>query len=204
MPNEPTVFVIDDEEAVRDSIRMLLERRGYKVSAFASADEFLRRLTPSAGGCIVSDVRLNGTSGLDLQRKLTERGSPLPIILITGHGDIDMAVLAIKRGAFDFIEKPFNDTRLYQSVADALAAGRQDQARCAAIAALKARLAELSERQREVMMLLVQGLSNKEIAQQLGISPRTVETYRAFVMAKTDAQSLADLVKLAMRAGMTS
>ena len=203
MSSEPTVFVIDDEDAVRDSIRMLLERRGYKVSVFASADEFLRRLSPSASGCIVSDVRLNGTSGLDLQRKLGERGSTLPIILITGHGDIDMAVRAIKRGAFDFIEKPFDDRRLYQSVADALAAGRQDQARSEAEAALKTRIAELSERQREVMMLLVDGLSNKEIAQKLGISPRTVETYRAFVMAKTDAQSLADLVKLAMRAGLT-
>lgn len=204
MSTEPTVFVIDDEEAVRDSIRMLLERRGYRASVFASADAFLRRLTPSASGCIVSDVRLNGTSGLDLQGKLRERGSALPIILITGHGDIDMAVLAIKRGAFDFIEKPFDDKRLYQSVADALAEGRQDQARWEAVAVLKTRIAELSERQREVMMLLVDGLSNQEIAQQLGISPRTVETYRAFVMAKTDAQSLADLVKLAMRAGVTS
>ncbi|HRK19110.1 MAG TPA: response regulator [Hyphomicrobiaceae bacterium] len=204
MSSEPTVFVIDDEDAVRDSIRMLLERRGYKTSVFASADEFLRRLSPSASGCIVSDVRLNGVSGLDLQRKLAESGSTLPIILITGHGDIDMAVLAIKRGAFDFIEKPFDDTRLYQSVAEALAERRQEQARCEAAAAMKMRIAELSDRQREVMMLLVDGLSNKEIAQKLGISHRTVETYRAFVMAKTDAQSLADLVKLAMRAGVTS
>lgn len=204
MATEPTVFVIDDEEAVRDSIRMLLERRGYKVVVFAKAEEFLRRLTPSSHGCIVSDVRLNGVSGLDLQRKLAELGSSLPMILITGHGDIDMAVLAIKRGAFDFIEKPFEDTRLYRSVAEALAAGRQNQARCETEAALKLRIAELSERQREVMMLLVEGLSNKEIAQQLGISPRTVETYRAFVMAKTDAQSLADLVKMAMRAGLAS
>ncbi len=203
MATEPTVFVIDDEDGVRDSIRMLLERRGYMVVALARAEELLSRLTPSTHGCIVSDVRLNGVSGLDLQRKLTELGSSLPMILITGHGDIDMAVLAIKRGAVDFIEKPFEDTRLYQSVAEALAVGRQDQARCEAEAALKARIAELSERQREVMLLLVDGLSNKEIAQKLGISPRTVETYRAFVMAKTDAQSLADLVKMAIRAGMT-
>lgn len=204
MATEPTIFVIDDEEAVRDSIRMLLERRGYRVLAFARAEEFLRRLTPSMHGCIVSDVRLNGVSGLDLQRKLAELGRNLPMILITGHGDIDMAVLAIKRGAFDFIEKPFEDTRLYRSVAEALTAGRQNQARYEAEAALKARIAELSERQREVMLLLVEGLSNKEIAQKLGISPRTVETYRAFVMAKTDAQSLADLVKIAMRAGLAS
>lgn len=203
MATEPTVFVIDDEDGVRDSIRMLLERRGYMVVALARAEELLSRLTPSTHGCIVSDVRLNGVSGLDLQRKLTELGSSLPMILITGHGDIDMAVLAIKRGAVDFIEKPFEDTRLYHSVAEALAVGRQDQARCEAEAALKARIAELSERQREVMLLLVDGLSNKEIAQKLGISPRTVETYRAFVMAKTDAQSLADLVKMAIRAGMT-
>jgi two-component system response regulator FixJ len=182
----------------------MLERRGYRVAAFASAEEFLHNFTPAATGCIVSDVRLNGVSGLELQRKLSEGGSSLPIILITGHGDIDMAVLAIKRGAYDFIEKPFEDTRLYKSVAEALASGHQAQARHEARTALKARIDELSERQREVMMLLVDGLSNKEIAQRLGISPRTVETYRAFVMAKTDAQSLADLVKLAMRAGLIS
>jgi two-component system response regulator FixJ len=204
MRPDQTVFVIDDDEAVRDSLRMMLERSGYKVRAFPSAEEFLEAYEPSATGCVVCDVRLGGQSGLELQRELDRRKCALPVILITGHGDIEMAVAAVKRGAFDFIEKPFEDGRLYASVAQALAAGREFVAKEEEITALRNRIAELSTRQREVMELLIDGLSNKEIGKQLGISPRTVETYRAFVMAKMGASSLAELVKMSIRVGLRS
>ena len=199
MRSEQIVFVIDDEEAVRDSIRMMLERRGYVVCAFESAEAFFQVMDPGAFGCIVCDVRLGGLSGLDLHRELLERKCSLPLVLITGHGDIEMAVSAVKKGAFDFIEKPFQDTRLYTSVALALSAGREQAEKEEEIAALASRLAELTDRQRQVMELLIDGLSNKEIGKRLGISPRTVETYRAFVMAKTGASSLAELVKMSVK-----
>jgi two-component system, LuxR family, response regulator FixJ len=202
MPSKQVVFVVDDEEAVRDSIRLMLERRHDAVKAFASADDFLAAYRPDSRGCLVCDVRLKSMSGLDLHRRLVEMGSDLPVILITGHGDIEMAVAAVKRGAFDFIEKPFDDVVLYASVMNALKTDRELIAKDEALAGLRARIAELSDRQREVMELLIDGLSNKEIGQRLGISPRTVETYRAFVMAKTGASSLAELVKMSIRAGM--
>jgi two-component system response regulator FixJ len=196
MGPEQIIFVIDDEEAVRDSIRMMLERQGYIVRAFESAEAYLAAMQPGIPGCLICDVRLGGASGLDLQHELLQRKCGLPLILITGHGDIDMAVAAVKRGAFDFIEKPFNDTRLYTSVALALSAGREQAAKEEEIAALASRIAELSDRQRQVMDMVIAGLPNKEIAKRLGISPRTVETYRAFVMARTGASSVAELVKM--------
>jgi two-component system, LuxR family, response regulator FixJ len=202
MPADQTVFLIEDEEAVRDSMKMMLERAGYDVRAFASAEEFLEAYDASASGCIVCDVRLGGQSGLDLQRELNRRRCPLPVILITGHGDVEMAVAAVKRGAIDFIEKPFDDGRLYTSVSQALVAGREFLAKEEEISALRNRIAELSPRQRDVLELLIDGLSSKEIGKQLGISPRTVETYRAFVMAKMGASSLAELVKMSIRAGL--
>jgi two-component system response regulator FixJ len=202
MSPDQTVFVVDDEEAVRDSMRMMLERAGYNVRSFASAEEFLEAYEPSTLGCLVCDVRLGGQSGLELQRELDRRKCPLPVILITGHGDVEMAVAAVKRGAFDFIEKPFEDGRLYTSVAQALTAGREFLAKEEEITALRNRIAELSPRQREVLELLIDGLSNKEIAKLLGISPRTVETYRAFVMARMGASSLAELVKMSIRVGL--
>ena len=177
----------------------MLERQGYVVRAFESAEAYLQATRPGASGCIVCDVRLEGLSGLDLQRELLERKCSLPLVLITGHGDIEMAVSAVKRGAFDFIEKPFQDTRLYTSVALALSAGREQAAKEEEKAALVSRLADLTDRQRQVMELLIDGLSNKEIGKRLGISPRTVETYRAFVMAKTGASSLAELVKMSLK-----
>jgi two-component system response regulator FixJ len=201
--SDQKIFIIDDEPAVRDSIAMLLERRGYGVRTFASAEDSLSLVTLGTCRCIIVDVRLKGMSGLEFQHKLAEMKCNLPVVLITGHGDIEMAVKAIKDGAFDFIEKPFEDTRLYSSVEQALSKGRELQAREEELAALRKRIAELTDRQRQVMELLAEGLSNKEIAQRLEISPRTVETYRAFVMAKTGASSLAELVKMSMRIGMT-
>jgi two-component system response regulator FixJ len=198
--SDQNVFIVDDEPAVRDSIAMMLERRGYAVRTFASAEDCLSLVKPGACGCIICDVRLEGMSGLELRHKLAEMKCNLPVVLITAHGDIEMAVRAVKDGAFDFIEKPFKDTRLYSSIEQALSTRREQQAKAEELAALRRRIAELTDRQRQVMELLVEGLSNKEIAQRLEISPRTVETYRAFVMARTGASSLADLVKMAVRA----
>ena len=204
MGADQTIVVIDDEAAVRDSIRMMLERRGYVVRTFDSAESYLATGELNAGGCIICDVRLKGLSGLDLHRKLVEAKSKLPVVLITGHGDIEMAVRAVKAGAFDFIEKPFEDTRLYTSVAEALTAGRELVERDEELAALADRIAEMTDRQRQVMELVVDGLSNKEIGKRLGISPRTVETYRAFAMAKSGASSLAELVKISIKLGIGS
>jgi FixJ family two-component response regulator len=205
MPSDQTVFVIDDEEAIRDSISMMLERRGYTVRTFASAEDYLNAaMQPGLSGCIVCDVRLGGLSGLDLHRKLSENRCHLPVIFITGHGDIEMAVAALKRGAFDFIEKPFEDTRLYASVGLALSAGRDLVAKEEQLAALQSRMDELTARQRQVMECLVEGLSNKEIGRRLQISSRTVETYRALVMARMGASSLAELVKMSIRVGIRS
>jgi two-component system response regulator FixJ len=194
------VCLIDDDEAVRDSVGLLLENHEFQVSSFGSAEEFLSRveqgLRPS---CVVSDVKMPGLSGLDLQRLLAEQQARIPLILITGHGDIAMAVAAVKAGAHDFLEKPFDDQTLLESIESALDVARRKKAHEDTLQEFAARVGELSVRQRQVMDLAVKGYSNKEIAQELGISPRTVETYRAWVMEKTGARNLADLVRLAMR-----
>lgn len=190
-----TIAMIDDDAAVLDSLCMALSSQGMTVRPFNSAEAFLALEDKSDITCVVSDVRMPGMSGLELQRALAASGSPLPLILMTGHGDIAMAVQALKDGAFDFIEKPFDDTRLAESILKATAAGNKQRSRRAAQAETAARMAELTDRQRQVMELVVQGLSSKEIAQSLGISPRTVENYRAWVMEKMGANNLADLVR---------
>lgn len=190
-----TVAMIDDDAAVLDSLRMALASQGITVRPFNSAEAFLALADKGDITCIVSDVRMPGMSGLELQRALAASGSALPLILMTGHGDIAMAVLALKDGAFDFIEKPFDDARLAESILKATAAGDKQRSRRAAQAETAARMADLTERQRQVMELVVQGLSSKEIAQSLGISPRTVENYRAWVIEKMGASNLADLVR---------
>lgn len=200
MSESDLVCFIDDDEAVRDSVGLLLREHEMDVSSFASAEDFLGQI--EAGfqpGCVVSDVKMPGLSGLDLQRVLTEQQARIPLILITGHGDIAMAVAAVKAGAHDFLEKPFDDQRLLESIRTALDEARRKKAYDDSLHEFAARISELSARQRQVMDLAVQGFSNKEIAQELGISPRTVETYRAWVMEKTGARNLADLVRLTMR-----
>jgi two-component system, LuxR family, response regulator FixJ len=192
------VVLIDDDEAVLKSLQMLLRHRGLNVRCFQSVESFLDDIASSSFDCVVSDVRLPGMSGLDLQRELRKRKSEIPLILITGHGDIEMAVGAIKNGAFDFIEKPFDDDRLVASIRDVIARRHRLQFQESERAGLQARVAELSPRQREVMGLVVQGLANKEIAHRLDISPRTVENYRAWVMEKMGATNLADLVRKAL------
>ncbi len=200
MIDSDQVCLIDDDEAVRDSVGLLLENHEFQVSSFGSAEEFLAEVEKGLNAaCVVSDVKMPGLSGLDLQRVLSEQQAKIPLILITGHGDIDMAVAAVKAGAHDFIEKPFDDQRLLGSIATALDKARRQKAYDDTIQEFTARVGELSVRQRQVMDLAVKGYSNKEIAQELGISPRTVETYRAWVMEKTGARNLADLVRLAMR-----
>ena len=190
-----TVALIEDDEAVLHSLQLLLERRGIAVRCFPSAELFLASLPVDVPACVVTDVRMPGLSGLDLQRELKRLGVGVPVILITGHGDIAMAVTAIKDGAADFIEKPFDDERLVQSLAQAMAAERELRSEAAERSELAARVAELSPRQREVMYLVAEGLSNKQIALQLGISPRTVENYRAWAMERMGASNLADLVR---------
>jgi two-component system, LuxR family, response regulator FixJ len=191
-----TVALIDDDAAVLDSLKMLLSQRGVGVECFASAEAFLSRLSSLSVSCVVSDVRMPGLSGLDLQAELARLGSAIPLVLITGHGDIAMAVGAVKRGAFDFIEKPFNPQELADTIRRAAASTQQQREQQVEAAAARKHAGELSQRQREVMNLVVQGLSNKEIALRLRISPRTVENYRAWVMEKMEAPNLAALVRM--------
>lgn len=191
-----TVSIIDDEASIRDSLTLLLEAHGYAAASYESVAAFLA--APFAAGCILTDVRMPGATGLDLLRSLAAARDPRPVILLTGHGDVEMAVQAIKLGAFDFIEKPFVDERLLASVQCALAQSESSLVEHMELEELKARFASLSERQRETMKLLVQGLSNKEIGMRLGISPRTVEIHRTWVMTKMSARTIVDLVRMGM------
>jgi two-component system response regulator FixJ len=188
-----TIALIEDDEAVLDSLQQLLESRGLAVRCFRSAEDFLASRDSPA--CIVSDVRMPGLSGLDLQRALNAQGSAAPVILITGHGDVAMAVTAMRDGAFDFIEKPYNAEKLIASIESALAAGQKLRTRETDRAEVRRRIAELSPRQRQVMDLVAQGRSSKQIAIDLDISPRTVENYRAWVMERLGAANVAELVR---------
>jgi two-component system response regulator FixJ len=194
MPSD-TIALIDDDAAVLDSLRMVLANRGMRAACFSSAEAFLAH-ADAPPACIVSDVRMPGMSGLELQNGLRDRAVAAPLILITGHGDIAMAVRAIKAGAFEFIEKPFDNEVLLEAIRRALASRARDQTQQDRTDDWAARARELSQRQRQVMGLVAQGLSNKEIALQLGLSPRTVENYRAWVMEKMGARNLAELVRM--------
>lgn len=195
-----TVSVIDDEASVRDAVSMLLETHGLTVACYEGAEAFLA--APFAAGCIVSDVRMPDISGLDLLRTLQGSGDPRPLLLMTGHGDVELAVQAIKLGAFDFVEKPFDSERLVARVEEALIASESSLKERIELEDLKSKYAALSDRQRDTMQLLIRGLSNKEIGQQLGISPRTVEIHRTWVMTKMSARSIAELVRMAMALGI--
>jgi two-component system response regulator FixJ len=196
-----SVALIDDDEAVLRSLRLLLDGRGLEVRCYSSAESFLAAMDAEMPRCVVTDVRMPGLSGLELQQELKRRRVVVPVILITGHGDIGMAVQAIKEGAFDFIEKPFDDGRLVASISAAIEKGQKARIEQIERAEIEARMAELSPRQREVMQLVAQGFANKEIAQRLNISPRTVENYRAWVMEKMGASNLADLVRKVLMLG---
>jgi two-component system response regulator FixJ len=189
------IALIEDDAAILRSLSLLLESRGVAVRSYASAESFLADAATEAPQCVVTDIRMPGMSGIELQRELMTRDAAVPVILITGHGDIAMAVQAIKQGAFDFIEKPFDDERLIGSITQAVERGQRLRVEQSEREMLEARVAELSPRQIEVMHLVADGLSNKEIALKLDISPRTVENYRAWVMEKMGASNLADLVR---------
>jgi len=194
------VALIDDDAAVRDSLQLYLRRKLIKTTCFQSAEEFLNVDEGWAQfDCVVSDVRMPGMSGVDLMRRLTGRGATRPVILITGHGDIDMAVSAIKAGAFDFIEKPFDESRLLASIRCAIDARCQQQQDAGDLEEMQARFELLSIRQRQVMELAAAGLSNKEIGSKLKISHKTVENHRAWVMERIGARNVADLVRIAMQ-----
>lgn len=194
------ISIIDDEASVREAIALLLETRGYEVKPYQNASSFLA--IDFEPGAIISDVRMPNMSGLDLLRELQARQDPRPIILLTGHGDIEMAVQAIKLGAFDFIEKPFEIERLVSSVAAAVETSATSLKTTLELKELRDRYASLSDRQRDTMHFLVQGYSNKEIAQALGISPRTVEIHRTWVMTRMSARSMAELVRMAVALGL--
>lgn len=188
-----TVALVDDDPGVLDAVGQLLASRGYAVERYASAAEFLS--APAAGGCVVSDLRMPGMNGLALVAALQEAHDPRPVILLTAHGDVELAVRALKQGAFDFIEKPFEEERLLSAVAQAVEVGQATVVRMTELTDLRQRYASLSVRQREVMWLVVAGCANKEISARLGISIRTVETYRAWVFEKMGAKTLAELVR---------
>jgi two-component system response regulator FixJ len=200
MPDKPTVALIDDDDAILDSLQNYLRRRGFAVHCFDAAQPFLDALAADqVFDCVVSDVRMPGMSGVELQALLARRMPRLPLIIITGHGDIDMAVSTIKAGAFDFIEKPIDDRRLASSIGEAVTRNRDKLEEDRQLVELGKRYAELSDRQRQVMDLAIQGQSNKEIAAQLGISPRTVEHYRESAMERMQASRFAELIQMAMR-----
>jgi len=202
MSTDAVVYVIDDDDAVRQSLTFLLKTAGIESRAYDSATSFLDNLPEFKTGCIVTDVRMPGMSGLDLMRRLKERQIALPVIVITGHGDVPLAVEAMKSGASDFLEKPFDDEALLASVNVALRGQGASARRQADRAGIADKLASLSNRERQVLEGLVAGLPNKTIAYDHGISPRTVEIYRANVMQKMQAASLSDLVRMALIAGM--
>ncbi|MFB9261590.1 response regulator FixJ [Bradyrhizobium erythrophlei] len=202
MTTRRTIHVIDDDPAMRDSLAFLLDVNGFAVVTHETATEFLGHLPSGQLDCIVSDISMPGMSGLELVRKLKADGVACPVVVITGHGDVALAVEAMKAGVVDFIEKPFEDEALLRTIREALDAHPLKPADDAARLRAEARLADLSPRERDVLQGLVAGKINKVIAHDLGISPRTVEVYRANLMAKTNARSMSELMRIAMAAGL--
>jgi two-component system response regulator FixJ len=198
MPTEQTVFVVDDDAGMRDSLRWLLQSVDLAVETYGSAEEFLNACDASRSGCLVLDVRMPGMSGLSLQDALAVRKITLPVIMITGYGEVPTAVRALKAGAVDFIEKPFSDDLLLERVRQALASDREARDQQARHREAVERFTQLTPREREVMELVIAGKANKVIASDLGLSPKTVEVHRASVMRKMQVHSVADLVRAAL------
>ena len=190
------VRVVDDDEAVRSSLMLLLKSAGLTIQAYASAAEFLAAYEDDQPGCLVLDIRMPGMNGLELQDELTRRGAMVPVIFITGHGDVPMAVEAMQRGAMDFLQKPFRDQDLIDRVLKALVLDRGNRAQRESRRAIRSRLAILSPREMQVLQLLANGKSNKQMAGDLGVSQRTVEIHRAHLMQKMEAKSVAQLVRM--------
>jgi FixJ family two-component response regulator len=199
-----TVFIVDDDNGVRGSIRLLLKSVGLQTTPFASAQEFLAAYTPAQPGCLILDIRMPGMSGLELQQELNRRGAVIPVIFISGHGDIPMAVEAMQQGAFDFLPKPFRDQDLIDRVQRALQRDTEYRRGLRENHEIKERLAQLTPREREVLGLLTQGKQNKAMAADLNLSQRTVEIHRAHIMEKMGARSIAQLVRMVMDLEKTS
>lgn len=203
MSREQKVHIIDDDQAVRDSLAFLLQSMRFSTSVHESGVAFLAALTVEHQGCIVTDIRMPDISGIELLRRVKEMNVQMPVIVITGHGDVPLAVEAMKLGAFDFFEKPFDDDAFVAAVRRALDRSTASEKATAERAELERRLSSLSNREREVLDGLIAGHANKVIASDLAISPRTVEIYRANVMTKMDASSLSELIRMAIAAGLT-
>jgi two-component system response regulator FixJ len=201
MAHRGKVYVIDDDEAMRDSLDFLLGAADFHVTLYESAQHFLDALPDAGFGCVVSDVRMPGIDGIEMLKRLKASRSTFPVVIMTGHGDVPLAVEAMKLGAVDFLEKPFEDDRLIGMIDIALKQAKSGAQTEAVTVEIAARIASLSPRERQVMEGLIAGLSNKLIAREYDISPRTIEVYRANVMTKMQAGSLSELVRLAMRAG---
>jgi len=201
MKKNPMVMVVDDDSGVRNAMRILLKSVGLEATLYASAQEFLAAWQPAQPGCLVLDIRMPGMSGLELQQQLNLRGAVVPVIFMTGHGDIPMAVEAMQHGAFDFLQKPFRDQDLLDRIQRAIVKDGELRQSLGEHARIKAHLESLTPREREVLDLMTQGKQNKSIAQDLGVSPRTVEIHRARVMEKMDAQSVAELVRMMLDLG---
>jgi two-component system response regulator FixJ len=199
----PTVFVVDDDAPVRDAIALLLETVELPCETFASAQDFLAAYDGGRSGCLVLDIRMPGMSGLELQEHLRQAGSPIPIVFITGHGDIPMAVEAMKRGAVDFIRKPFRDQELLDRIQEALSEDDTRRAAYRNLGEIRDRVGKLTPREREVFRRVAAGQANKVVAIELGISERTVEIHRSQVMQKTQARTLADLVRMKLTLDQT-
>jgi two-component system response regulator FixJ len=202
MPNKGKVYVIDDDDAMRDSLNFLLESAGFDVTLFDSALNFLDASAELEFGCVVSDVRMPGLDGIELLKRMKIQHGAFPIVIMTGHGDVPLAVEAMKLGALDFLEKPFEDDRLITTIEMAIREAEPAAKNETLTQDIVARIATLSPRERQVMEGLIAGLSNKLIARDHDISPRTIEVYRANVMTKMHANSLSELVRLAMRGGL--
>ena len=198
IPKKGTVYVVDDDEAVRDSLQWLLEGKDYRVRCFDSAESFLSRYDPREVACLIVDIRMGGMTGLELQDKLVERRSPLPIVFITGHGDVPMAVDTMKKGAMDFIQKPFKEADLVSLVERMLDSARESFSDHQNAANRDALLGKLTGREAQVLERIVAGRLNKQIADDLGISIKTVEAHRANIMEKLNANTVADLLKIAL------
>jgi len=198
IPKRGTVYVVDDDEAVRDSLQWLLEGMDYRVKCYESAESFLARFDSREVACLIADIRMGGMTGLELQDKLIERKSPLPIVFITGHGDVPMAVSTMKKGAIDFIEKPFKEDDLLKLFERMLDQARDAYSQSQEAASREALLSRLTGRESQVLERIVAGRLNKQIADDLGISIKTVEAHRANIMEKLSANTVADLLKIAL------
>ena len=196
MSEQITVFIVDDEEAIRDSLKMLIESVGLVAETYDSAQAYLDNFNPKRPGCLILDVRMKGMSGLTLQEQLNKKPLHPPIIIITGHGDVQMAVRAVKSGASEFLEKPFNEQQLLDSIHIAIEQDAEQRGKASTLAEIQARVDRLTDREKEVMELIVSGMLNKNIASELNISQSTVEAHRSKVMEKMEAKTLSDLMRM--------